>query len=85
MHHISSETGFIKGGDGQADAIDGDAVSQTDVLQYFLTLNTEYRGSCDFIDGAYGADFFYHSCEHGNTSLSIRMSSPIAVNFGLTS
>ena len=77
MHNIGRKAVCKKPGNGQADAIHCDAVTDFCVFQNGPCLNVQHFRMLPMRDLLYGSDFFYNSSEHGySTSLSIRISSP---------
>ena len=81
VHDIRSKAIREELPDGQTDAVDGDAVTNSGFFQNRFCTNSQYGRMLSPIDGFYCSDFFHDSGKHGySTSLSIRKSLPSCSN-----
>ena len=67
MHHIRRKALRMEGDDGQAHAVDGDAVAQVQVIQNILGPDVKDGGMNAPLDAFDGPDFFNDAGEHGRS------------------
>ena len=66
MHHVGGEAARRPAGDGEADAVDGDAVPHPGVLQHGVGLDGEDGGAASPVHRRHGAHLLNDPREHGH-------------------